>query len=86
MCPQHGGSKTLIQNVGVHAETVPREDLYGPRGPRNSPAPLAHAFASTFIWALVLILVALIPALGMALSGWKRPLVAPAGERVLALE
>jgi EmrB/QacA subfamily drug resistance transporter len=49
-------------------------------------APLAHAFASTFIWALVLILIALIPAVGMALSGWKRPLGAPAGERVMALE
>jgi EmrB/QacA subfamily drug resistance transporter len=42
-------------------------------------APLAHAFASTFVWALVLILVALIPAMGMALSGWRRPLTAPAG-------
>jgi MFS family permease len=41
--------------------------------------PLADAFASTFVWALVLILVALIPAVGMALSGWRRPLTAPAG-------
>jgi EmrB/QacA subfamily drug resistance transporter len=49
-------------------------------------APLAHAFASTFIWALVLILVALIPAVGMALSGWRRPLVAPTGEPALVLE
>jgi EmrB/QacA subfamily drug resistance transporter len=31
--------------------------------------PLANAFSSTFLWALVLILVALIPAAGMALSG-----------------
>jgi MFS family permease len=31
--------------------------------------PLASAFASTFVWALVLILIALIPAVGMALSG-----------------
>jgi MFS family permease len=31
--------------------------------------PLASAFSSTFLWALVLILVALIPAAGMALSG-----------------
>jgi EmrB/QacA subfamily drug resistance transporter len=38
--------------------------------------PLAHAFASTFIWAFVLIIVALIPAVGMAYSGWRRPLPA----------
>ena len=36
--------------------------------------PLAHAFASTFVWALVLIVVALIPAVGLAFSGWRRPL------------
>jgi MFS family permease len=48
--------------------------------------PLASAFASTFVWALVLILVALIPAVGMALSGRRNPLTAPVGERVLALE
>ena len=39
--------------------------------------PLADAFGSTFLWALVLILVALIPAVGMALSGWRRPAAAP---------
>jgi len=47
-------------------------------------APLADAFASTFVWALVLILVALIPAVGMALSGWRRPLAAPAASPVVA--
>ena len=47
--------------------------------------PLADAFASTFLWALVLILIALIPAAGMALSGWRRPVTRPAGTgRVLA--
>jgi EmrB/QacA subfamily drug resistance transporter len=49
-------------------------------------APLAQAFASTFIWALVLILVAMIPAVGMALSGRRNPLTAPAGERVMVME
>jgi EmrB/QacA subfamily drug resistance transporter len=49
-------------------------------------APLADAFASTFVWALVLILVALIPAVGRALSGWRRPLTAPVGERSVAIE
>jgi hypothetical protein len=34
----------------------------------------------------VLILVALIPAVGMALSGWRRPLAAPVGDRRVALE
>jgi EmrB/QacA subfamily drug resistance transporter len=49
-------------------------------------APLAQAFASTFIWALVLILVAMIPAVGMALSGRRNPLSAAAVERAMALE
>jgi EmrB/QacA subfamily drug resistance transporter len=48
--------------------------------------PLASAFASTFIWALVLIAVAFIPAAGMALSG-RRSRARPAvGERVLVTE
>jgi hypothetical protein len=33
--------------------------------------PLASAFASTFVWALVLLAVAFIPALAMALGKWK---------------
>jgi EmrB/QacA subfamily drug resistance transporter len=49
-------------------------------------APLAHAFASTFVWALALIVVAFIPAAGMAISGFRRPLSAPVGERPLVLE
>jgi EmrB/QacA subfamily drug resistance transporter len=48
--------------------------------------PLANAFASTFVWALVLILVAVIPAVGMAISGWRRPLTAPVGGRPVVLE
>jgi EmrB/QacA subfamily drug resistance transporter len=48
--------------------------------------PLAHSFASTFVWALALIIVALIPAVGMALSGWRRPLHAPAGGQRVMLE
>jgi hypothetical protein len=31
--------------------------------------PLANAFGSTFIWALVMIVIAFIPAAGLALSG-----------------
>jgi EmrB/QacA subfamily drug resistance transporter len=46
-------------------------------------APLAHAFASTFVWAVVLIAVALIPAVGMALSGWRRPTRAPSSAPVI---
>ena len=48
--------------------------------------PLANAFASTFVWALVLILVAMIPAAGMAFSGWRRPVKAPVDARVMVLE
>jgi EmrB/QacA subfamily drug resistance transporter len=36
--------------------------------------PLADAFGSTFVWALALIVIALIPAAGLALSGRRRPL------------
>jgi EmrB/QacA subfamily drug resistance transporter len=35
--------------------------------------PVAHAFGTTFIWALVLVLVALIPALALALMGRRAP-------------
>ena len=48
--------------------------------------PLADAFSSTFLWALVLILVALIPAVGMALAGWRRPVTAPVGSHPVMLE
>ena len=48
--------------------------------------PLADAFGSTFQWALVLIVVALIPAVGMALSGWRRPLARPVGSRPVVIE
>ncbi len=48
--------------------------------------PLADAFGTTFVWALVLILVALIPAVGMALSGWRRPLTARAGSQPVIVE
>jgi MFS family permease len=34
-------------------------------------APLASSFASTFVWALVLLGIAFIPALFMALGKWK---------------
>jgi EmrB/QacA subfamily drug resistance transporter len=48
--------------------------------------PLADAFGSTFVWALVLIVVAFIPAAGMALSGWRRPITAPVGDRPIVLD
>jgi EmrB/QacA subfamily drug resistance transporter len=48
--------------------------------------PLASAFGSTFVWALVLIGVALIPAVGMAYSGWRRPARAPVDTRAVVLE
>jgi EmrB/QacA subfamily drug resistance transporter len=57
-----------------------------PRAHAAVVVPLASAFGSTFVWALVLIVVALIPAVGMALSGWRRPLAAPAGAAPVVLE
>ncbi|MFZ0089374.1 MAG: DHA2 family efflux MFS transporter permease subunit [Solirubrobacteraceae bacterium] len=47
--------------------------------------PLASAFASTFVWAVVLLAVALVPALGMALSD-TRARRSAASERPLVLE
>ena len=48
--------------------------------------PLAHAFAFTFVWALVLLIVAFIPAAAMALSGWRSPTIRPVGDRPLVVE
>jgi EmrB/QacA subfamily drug resistance transporter len=48
--------------------------------------PLAHAFASTFVWALALLVVAFIPAAGMALSGRRSRSRTPSGERVLVVD
>jgi len=69
----HSGGIATLQHLpaGAHAAIA---------------GPLADAFASTFLWALVLIVVALIPALGMAFSGWRRPVTAPAGSRPVVLE
>ncbi len=63
----HSGGIAALQHLpaGAHAQVV---------------GPLADAFASTFVWALVLIVVAFIPAAGMAISGFRRPLGAPASE------
>ncbi len=46
--------------------------------------PLANAFASTFVWALVMIVVAFIPAVGMALSGWRAGVRRSATDQALA--
>ena len=40
--------------------------------------PLAHAFASTFVWAVALVAIALIPALALALLGRRNRTAAPA--------
>ena len=49
--------------------------------------PLAHAFASTFVWALALLALAFVPALAMALGRWKQQEPVPAPDRAaLALE
>jgi EmrB/QacA subfamily drug resistance transporter len=48
--------------------------------------PLANAFASTFVWALVMIVIAFIPAIGMALSGWRSGARGPVPGRSLAIE
>jgi MFS family permease len=69
----HGGGIAALQHLP-------------PRAHDAIAVPLANAFASTFVWALVLIVVALIPAVGMAISGWRRPVTAPAGARQIVLD
>jgi EmrB/QacA subfamily drug resistance transporter len=49
--------------------------------------PLAHAFSSTFVWALVFVALALVPALTLALLRRRQPQTrAPLGEMQLSLE
>jgi MFS family permease len=48
--------------------------------------PLSNAFASTFVWALVLLAVAFVPALAMALMGRGSHVRASMGESPLVLE
>ena len=48
--------------------------------------PLANAFASTFVWALVMIVVAFIPATRMALSGWRAREQRSVGDHALVAE
>jgi EmrB/QacA subfamily drug resistance transporter len=57
-----------------------------PRAHAAIAGPLADAFGSTFVWALVLIAVAMIPAVGMAISGFRRPFRAPVDARAVVLE
>jgi hypothetical protein len=68
-----GGGLSALQHLPARAHAV-------------VAVPLAHAFASTFVWALALIVVAFIPAAGMAVSGFRRPMRAPVGERPLVVE
>jgi len=69
----HSGGIAALQHLpaGAHAAIA---------------GPLADAFSSTFLWALVLILVALIPAVGMAFSGWRRPVARPVASSPVVLE
>ena len=48
--------------------------------------PLANAFASTFVWALVMIVIAFIPATRMALSGWRAREQRSVGDHALVAE
>ena len=69
----HSGGLSTLQHLPAAAHAAIAE-------------PLAHAFASTFVWAFVLILVALIPAVGMAVSGWRRPVMAAARTRPVVID
>ena len=71
---------------GSHSNGIATLQHLPPRAHAAVAGPLSDAFASTFVWALVLIVVALIPAVAMAISGWRRPITAPAGARPVVLE
>jgi EmrB/QacA subfamily drug resistance transporter len=52
----------------------------------SASSDLAASFASTFVWALVLLAVAFIPALYMALGKWKTAEVGDAGHAPVVME
>jgi EmrB/QacA subfamily drug resistance transporter len=82
-------TSNLSSVAGVHGSSGGIAELqHLPAGAHAAIAgPLAHAFASTFAWALVLLIIALIPAVGMALSGRRRRVVtSPIGDRPLVVE
>ena len=69
-------TSNLVSVVGAHASGSGSGGLAALQHlPATAHAiiatPLANAFASTFVWALVMIVIAFIPAAGMALSGWR---------------
>jgi hypothetical protein len=69
-------SVILASEITSHVGSVASGGLEGVRelSPAQQAAangPLASSFASTFVWALVLLGVAFIPALFMALGKWK---------------
>ena len=57
-----------------------------PSAHRIIAGPLAHAFASTFVWALLLIVVAFIPAAAMAVMGRRAGAPVRSGHAPLVLE
>jgi EmrB/QacA subfamily drug resistance transporter len=63
--------RTNLRAVGV-AATSGLASLQHLGGGHRIVEPVASAFASTFVWALALLAVAFIPALGMALMGRRR--------------
>ena len=61
-------------SIGTAILSVVLSSAIGDKGARARAAePLAEAFAHTFVWALLLLATAMIPALAMALGKWKAP-------------
>jgi len=64
----------ITADIGSHATGGSSLEAIQKLSPAEQAAvkgPLASAFASSFVWALVLLAVAFIPALFMALGTWK---------------
>jgi EmrB/QacA subfamily drug resistance transporter len=63
----------ITANLGSHGSSSSLEGIQKltPAQQHVVSEPLASAFASSFVWALVLLAVAFIPALFMALGKWK---------------
>jgi EmrB/QacA subfamily drug resistance transporter len=82
-------SSDLSSKIGAHAGSGGLATLQHLPASRHAEivGPLAHAFSTTFIWALALVALALVPALAMALmQGGRTPSAAPMPDMPLVLE
>ena len=79
----------ITADIGSHASGGSGLEAIQKLSPSQQDAvkgPLASAFASSFVWALVLLAVAFVPAMFMALGTWKTADAADTGHVPVVLE